>query len=565
MSRGLSKLLLSLLTLCTLLAGMMIVSPAQPVHANGSILFEQIPTASTDATTNAYTSTSVPFGDSLSTYEAADDFWGASDYLISHVRWYGVAAKSPYWEAGNPEGMQFQITFYQRNASTLEFTSVAQFSDLSPTYQTHNGIYPFGVYQDVQAYCFDIDLPSSVALTAGWISIQNTVSGNDGSTFLWLNSQQGNDNCISFGEFLGGEWDHAYFQDDLAFTLSGTTPRYYSVHFQAGANGSLTGTTTYADIQAGTEWAIAVPELPTPVPDFGYVFDCWSPSFPTTVNADVTYTANFVKDQDPSHWFTVSFREGPHGYVYGTRDFYEILTGTPWASAVEVPTPYGYAGYKFDSWSPAFPANVDASATYTANFVIDPTQTFTVTYDASGKTSGTVPVDATIYHSGDTVTVLSTDKLQAVDDYQNVYTCAGWMTNYRRHRTLVESWQYLRCSCRYNALRTMGIDNRKYGYALWYQISQTRTKDHRYFCSLHTWVHQVHSCWNCLFLLFNGSIQHQLESDWGVLFPLTRGKASLTINTLTSPGTYYLYGWFIPTDWESNEDIISNVWTVTIK
>lgn len=564
MSKGLSKLLLSLLTLCTLLAGMMIVSPAQPVHANGSILFEQIPTASTDATTNAYTSTSVPFGDSLSTYEAADDFWGASDYLISHVRWYGVAAKSPYWEAGNPEGMQFQITFYQRNASTLEFTSVAQFSDLSPTYQTHNGIYPFGVYQDVQAYCFDIDLPSSVALTAGWISIQNTVSGNDGSTFLWLNSQQGNDNCISFGEFLGGEWDHAYFQDDLAFTLSGTTPRYYSVHFQAGANGSLTGTTTYADIQAGTEWAIAVPELPTPVPDFGYVFDCWSPSFPTTVNADVTYTANFVKDQDPSHWFTVSFREGPHGYVYGTRDFYEILTGTPWASAVEVPTPYGYAGYKFDSWSPAFPANVDASATYTANFVIDPTQTFTVTYDASGKTSGTVPVDATIYHSGDTVTVLSTDKLQAVDDYQNVYTCAGWMTNYEGIELL------------WNPGSTFVAAADTTLYARWVSTTENTatlsgTKSAR--PGQKITVTFAVSTPGSIKSIPAGTVYFYCSTDpfstsWsqiGSAVPLTRGKASLTINTLTSPGTYYLYGWFIPTDWESNEDIISNVWTVTIK
>jgi hypothetical protein len=34
-----------------------------------------------------------------------------------------------------------------------------------------------------------------------------------------------------------------------------------------------------------------------------------------------------------------------------------------------VPTPVPETGYKFDSWSPAFPTTVTASATYTANFV----------------------------------------------------------------------------------------------------------------------------------------------------------------------------------------------------
>ncbi|NLT20919.1 MAG: VWA domain-containing protein, partial [Syntrophomonadaceae bacterium] len=54
----------------------------------------------------------------------------------------------------------------------------------------------------------------------------------------------------------------------------------YTVSFAAGANGSLTGATSFANILTGTAWADAV-TVPTPVAALGYKFDSWSADFPS--------------------------------------------------------------------------------------------------------------------------------------------------------------------------------------------------------------------------------------------------------------------------------------------
>ncbi len=59
------KNLFSILAMCTLLTVMLALSPTETAQASdiSNILFKQTPTVSTDATTNAYTSTSVVLGD----------------------------------------------------------------------------------------------------------------------------------------------------------------------------------------------------------------------------------------------------------------------------------------------------------------------------------------------------------------------------------------------------------------------------------------------------------------------------------------------------------------------
>jgi hypothetical protein len=138
------------------------------------------------------------------------------------------------------------------------------------------------------------------------------------------------------------------------------------VTFAAGANGSLTGDTLFEDILDGTAWADAL-TVPTPAADHGYKFDSWTPVFPATVTESATYTANFVKEE--SQWHTVTFAAGANGSLTGDTLFEDILDGTAWADALTVPTPAADRGYKFDSWTPVFPATVTESATYTANFV----------------------------------------------------------------------------------------------------------------------------------------------------------------------------------------------------
>jgi hypothetical protein len=92
------------------------------------------------------------------------------------------------------------------------------------------------------------------------------------------------------------------------------------VTFAAGANGTLSGTTSFSDILTGTPWSSAV-TVPTPVPNTGYTFDGWTPTFPSTVTASATYTANFVKDD--TQWFTVTFAAGANGTLSGTTSFSE--------------------------------------------------------------------------------------------------------------------------------------------------------------------------------------------------------------------------------------------------
>ncbi|MBA7557641.1 hypothetical protein ES705_50405 [subsurface metagenome] len=110
--------------------------------------------------------------------------------------------------------------------------------------------------------------------------------------------------------------------------------------------------------------------MPTPDPDTGYEFDAWDPVLPADtdqINADVTYTANFEKDDD--QWATVTFVAGDNGSLIGTTEF-EVLKGTLW-SVITVPTPDPDTGYEFDAWDPVLPADTDqinADVTYTANF-----------------------------------------------------------------------------------------------------------------------------------------------------------------------------------------------------
>lgn len=79
----------------------------------------------------------------------------------------------------------------------------------------------------------------------------------------------------------------------------GLTPigeeKYYTVTFQAGANGSLTGKKVFQNIPDGTSWNEAI-AVPTPLADTRYVFNGWTPSsFPTTVTRNLTITANFKR------------------------------------------------------------------------------------------------------------------------------------------------------------------------------------------------------------------------------------------------------------------------------
>lgn len=159
--------------------------------------------------------------------------------------------------------------------------------------------------------------------------------------------------------------------------------QYATVTFVAGANGTISGTTSFTVLK-GTDWSAIT--VPTATAKAGYKFSAWSPSFPSTVEADTTYTANFV--YDATQFATVSFAAGTNGSLSGTTSV-TVLKGTAW-SVITVPTPVANAGFKFNAWSPSFPETITENVAFTASFVYDATQYATVSFlaDENGSLSG---------------------------------------------------------------------------------------------------------------------------------------------------------------------------------
>ncbi len=178
---------------------------------------------------------------------------------------------------------------------------------------------------------------------------------------------------------------------DLTFTaiFEKDSALWHTVTFVSGGNGSLSGTTVFADILNGSSFADAV-TVPECVASSGYSFGGWSPVLPETVTADATYTATFVVDD--SQYATVTFIAGDNGSFSdgNSSTSVTVLKGTSW-NDIAVPECVADLGYKFNDWSPEFPSVITDSATYTASFALDSTQYATVTFIAgsNGSISGT--------------------------------------------------------------------------------------------------------------------------------------------------------------------------------
>jgi uncharacterized repeat protein (TIGR02543 family) len=158
---------------------------------------------------------------------------------------------------------------------------------------------------------------------------------------------------------------------DLVYTANFVkdNAKWHKVEFEAGSNGSLTGTTLFEDILDGTSWEKAV-TVPTPAAKPGYKFAGWTQStFESTITKDLKYTANFVSVNVQSH--KVTFVAGANGSLTGTTLFENVTDGTSWEAAVKVPTPVANAGYIFTGWTPAFAKTITEDLVYTANFEKD--------------------------------------------------------------------------------------------------------------------------------------------------------------------------------------------------
>ena len=91
---------------------------------------------------------------------------------------------------------------------------------------------------------------------------------------------------------------------------------HYTVKFEAGLNGSLTGTTVYENILTGLTLKEANVVSPTVIPNAGYKFDGWEPEVldNTKVTSNLTYTAKYVVD-DSTVLTGIILKENPNAQL----------------------------------------------------------------------------------------------------------------------------------------------------------------------------------------------------------------------------------------------------------
>lgn len=129
------------------------------------------------------------------------------------------------WSECSEEPIDVLVEFFQDNAG-LPGTSVANFTVSASGLPT---VYPFS---DFQLYEFTVNLPSAVALTDGWISIEGVTDPS--CWLLWMNSFSGLDNShVLLDGATGGM---SVEEDDLAFCLVGsdcswTVGDEYKMHY----------------------------------------------------------------------------------------------------------------------------------------------------------------------------------------------------------------------------------------------------------------------------------------------------------------------------------------------
>ena len=187
--------------------------------------------------------------------------------------------------------------------------------------------------------------------------LQNVRSGNTVSLRLYAWGATNASGTFAFARLAG---------DDI-YIMGETAANVYSFDYTAGANGSLTGTTTQM-VNHGSDGTAV-----TAVPDAGYSFVDWSDSSTanprTDLNAadDISVTANFTPLT-----YTVDYTAGANGSVTGSTT-QMINHGSDGTAVTAVPN----AGYNFVDWSdsstvnPRTDTNVTGNLNLFANFVLD--------------------------------------------------------------------------------------------------------------------------------------------------------------------------------------------------
>lgn len=152
----------------------------------------------------------------------ADDFSGLTEAITAVEWWGGNLNNSPTWHGCTKPNSNFVITFYQPGA--VPGAVVYQKTVTAVKTQTLQFVFGNTAYGPVMKY--RAELPSSVSIPAGWISIQAVDSGT--CWFMWADSGAPPASGSAFVRDSGSGWELDADPDnqvDLAFCLIGGEPQ----------------------------------------------------------------------------------------------------------------------------------------------------------------------------------------------------------------------------------------------------------------------------------------------------------------------------------------------------
>jgi len=156
-----------------------------PSIGRGDVIFSQRPYLPTESWT--FRTSSAGGG-----YLCQDNFWDLTD-TIGDIEFYGLCLiYSAGWTPGNPNTLPFEVTFYEDGGSAPG--PVVDTFTLPAITPVNTGL----SYSGYIMYYWAYDLPTSIGLADGWISIQSTTAP-DNAWLLWAGSPEGDLNMWQQG------------------------------------------------------------------------------------------------------------------------------------------------------------------------------------------------------------------------------------------------------------------------------------------------------------------------------------------------------------------------------
>ena len=352
--------------------------------------------AGANGSINGTSPQTVNYNSSGSTVRAVPD----SGYQF--VNWNDGSTQNPRTDHNVHSNLSVTANF--SNAATLTYLAGANGTivgsttqviliggDGTPVTATANSGYHFVSWSDgiLNAARTDTNISSDLTVTANFAmdafaltyksdsggsisgdTIQSVNYGQDG-TEVTANSDTG----YKFKDWSDGSSDNprkdTNVKGDLVVTAQ-FEKKTYSLKYNAGANGSLSGDTNQS-VKYGDDGNSV-----TAVPDTGYHFVDWNdnstenPRTDSNVKEDLEVTANFASDNAPivmPGTFTLSYAAGNNGTISGSANQTVVAGGTGTAISA-APN----SGYHFVSWSdgstqnPRIDSNVQANLSVSASF-----------------------------------------------------------------------------------------------------------------------------------------------------------------------------------------------------